>query len=148
MHNDFYKELAKLRLITAHSIMERSKRPLSAILKSVDSELTRIANSINKGYTLGPTRIKEVGELYRPYKYFNLTTSLIQYHDEFSHSGKMFSFPMRSPEIEVKITRGSVNVVVTDENLSQLMAFCTKWKVEKPTTLEDCNQDHFYMRWW
>lgn len=148
MQNDFYKDVAKLRLITADGIMQRSKRAREAILKSVDAELTRIANSVKKGYTLGPNRMEEVGEFYRPYKYFNIKLTVIQDLTEFESHGVKIQHALYAPEMTVKITRGDFTLTITEENINQLHVWCNHWKAVKPNTIEECDDDKFYMRWW
>lgn len=152
MESDFYKELAKLRVYTVNSVLERSKRSSKQVSEDFDKELTRIANSIQNGYTLGAQRMSAMGELYRPYKYLNVTMTSIN-HPELSvvqpdRKWKNIYKPTHPPAICVVITRGSVSVTVTDETISKLIAWSKSWRKQKPTTFEECEQDHFYQQWW
>jgi hypothetical protein len=152
MESDFYKELARFRIITVNSVKSRSKRSLELIYRSFDEELTRIANSIQNGYTLGAQRITAMGELYRPYKYLDITITAIN-HPELSvvqqdPHWKCIYKATHPPEIYVEISRGSHSVKVTDENINKLLAWCKSWRIRKPETLEECNDESFYQRWW
>lgn len=152
MESDFYKELARLRIYTAKAVRVRSKRSMRMILQSFDEELTRIANSIKNGYTLGAQRVNAMGETYRPYKYLNLTETVIE-HPELSvvqqdRRWKDIYKDTHPPAIQVTITRGQSSVVVTEENINKLLAWCTGWRKRKPETLEECEDESFYQHWW
>lgn len=148
---NFYKELAIFRVNTVKDIGKRSKRSPKLIYDSFDKELTRIANSIQKGYTLGSNRITEIKEFYRPYKYFNIMVSVLN-HPEVDRGNKdAWAKVYRStnpPEIKIIITRGEFNITITDEEINKLMAWCNGWKIRKPATLEECENVNFYQRWW
>lgn len=152
MESDFYKELARFRLGTINSVRRRSKRTYNLICRSFDEELTRIANSIQNGYTLGPQRMSAMGELYRPYKYLNVSMTSIN-HPELSVTGqdrqwKDIYKATHPPSIQVVISRGSYSVTVTDENINKLLAWCKSWRIRKPDTFEECEDESFYQRWW
>jgi len=152
MESDFYKELARLRIYTINSVLERSKRSSKQISADLDKELTRIANSIQNGYTLGAQRMSAMGELYRPYKYLNVSMTSIN-HPELSvvkqeRQWKNIYKDTHPPAIHVVITRGSCSVTVTDENINKLIAWCKSWRIRKPDTLEECEDESFYRRWW
>lgn len=152
MESDFYKKLAKLRVYTISSILERSKRSRNQISDSFDKELTRIANSIKNGYTLGSQRINAMGETYRPYKYLNLTETIID-HPELSveqpdRRWKDIYKATHPPAIQVTITRGSCSVTVTEENINKLLVWCNDWRKHKPETLDECEDEDFYQAWW
>lgn len=152
MINDFYKAVARLRVVTVNSVLERSKRSPEQVRASFDKELTRIANSIQKGYTLGPRRMTAMQELYRPYKYVDLTMNIFNHPElDFTHPSIRWRDvykPSYPPEIAIIIKRGSEKLKVTDEDIGKLLSWCTAWKTRKPETLEECNDDEFYKRWW
>lgn len=148
MENNFYKELAIFRVNTVKDVGIRSKRSPKLIRESFDKELTRIANSIQKGYTLGSNRISE---LYRPYKYFNITVSVINHPEVDREDKAVWAKVYRStnpPEIKIIITRGEFSITITDENINKLLSWCNGWKIRKPETLEECEDINFYQRWW
>lgn len=150
--SDFYKKLARFRVHTVNAVRRRSKRSSKLISQSFDEELTRIANSIQNGYTLGPQRMSAMGELYRPYKYLDVSVTSIN-HPELSvnqpdRRWKNIYKPTHPPAIHVVITRGSYSITVTDENIGKLIAWCKGWRVTKPETLAECEDESFYQRWW
>lgn len=152
MESDFYKELAKLRIYTISSVLKRSKRSRDQVSASFNEDLTRIANSIQNGYTLGPRRITAMGDLCRPYKYLNVAITEIE-HPELSvvkqeRQWKDIYKDTHPPAIHVVITRGSYSVKVTDENINKLLAWCKSWRKQKPETFEECEDESFYQRWW
>lgn len=152
MEHDFYAELARFRIYTMQSVSERSKRSPNQIYASFDKELTRIANSIQKGYTLGAQRMTKMNELYRPYRYVDLSMTVLNHPQlDFEHpSIKWIDVykPTHPPEIKVVITRGSESIIVTDENISKLVVWCKQWKIRKPETMDECEDINFYLRWW
>lgn len=127
---DEYIKFAKFRLNTLRDI--KSKRHNKLVLRDIDKEMTRIANSINRGYTLGSIREDVLTGLYRPYRYFDITWSEIN----------------NDRDLNVVITRGSHSITVTDENWSQFRTWCCLWKVTRPETFEECENPEFYSRWW
>jgi len=132
MGNNLYKDYAKFRVRTCESIMERSKRSSDKIYKDIDKEMLRIANSIQRGYTLGSIRHDvEKGE-YRPYRYFDITFTDI--HNPLN--------------LSVTIERNGYAITITEDSLSEFVVWCTKWKVKKPETIDQCLDDSFYSRWW
>ncbi|QYN80091.1 hypothetical protein PQD71_gp235 [Kosakonia phage Kc263] len=142
---DIYKQFARFRVLTMMSI--KSKRSAEAIFKDIDKEMVRLANTINKSYTLGPVRITAPGELYRPYRYFNIT------HTDIEDKIPM-QFGLRQVDIAryaamtVVIARNDFKIEINDENWSKFFIWATKWKVARPKTLEECEDNNFYTRWW
>lgn len=127
---DSYIQFAKFRVHTVHDI--KSKRSKEAVFKDIDKEMTRICNSIQKGYTLGSIRHDVLSGLYRPYRYFDITWTEIN----------------NDRDLNVVITRGSSSITVTEDNWGQFCMWCTKWKVKRPSTLDECDDINFYTRWW
>lgn len=130
MSTSVYKDFARFRILSLLNI--KSKRTPDKVLADIDKELKRICNSVIKGYTLSSHPDYPVGETYRPYKYFDITWSDIS--NEF--------------DLNVVITRGSSSITITEENWTQFMVWCTKWKKAKPETIEQCEDVQFYLNWW
>lgn len=152
MESDFYKELAKLRVYTINSVLERSKRSRKQVSDSFDRELTRIANSIQKGYTLGGNRLNAMEELYRPYKYVEVTLTMIsQPQLDYDHPNMKFQQvfrPTHPTDVKVEIVRGNTRVLITEDNIGKLIAWTKSWRKQKPETLEQCEDEGFYQAWW
>lgn len=142
---DIYKSFARFRVLTMMSI--KSKRSADAIFKDIDKEMVRLCNSINKSYTLGAICSKGPGEVYRPYRYFDVTHTDI-------HTGITEKFGIRQAELgdraamNVTITRNNFKIQITEENWTKFYIWATKWNVERPKTLEECENIEFYTRWW
>lgn len=152
MESDFYKELARLRVYTVNSVLERSKRSRKQVSDSFDSELTRIANSIQKGYTLGGNRLNAMKELYRPYKYVEVTiTEIAQPQLDYDHPNIKYQQifkPTHPSDVKVEIVRGGTRVLITEDNIGKLIAWTKSWRKQKPETLEQCEDEEFYRAWW
>lgn len=145
MENDFYKEFARFRVLTMLSI--KSKRSSDLIFRDIDKEMARIANSISKSYTLGQIRTTGGNELYRPYRYFDVVHTDIK-------RDIANKFNMRQAELghraalNVTIRRNDFKLEINDENWTKFWIWATKWNVSRPKTLEECEWDEFYTRWW
>lgn len=127
---ELYILFSKFRVNTFNSI--KSKRRPELVLRDIDKTLTRIANSIEKGYTLSNRFDVWNNEEYRPYPYFKITWSEIN----------------DPRDMTVTITRGALSITITQEIWSKFHTWATKWKVEKPVTLEACEDINYYTRWW
>ncbi|AEV89736.1 hypothetical protein OBP_299 [Pseudomonas phage OBP] len=125
-----YIKFAKFRIHTLNDI--KSKRTPKAILHDIDKEMTRICNSIKKGYTLGSIRQDVMNGLYRPYRYFDITWTAIN----------------NDRDLSVVITRGTSSITITEENWSKFCMWCNHWNVERPATMEACDDVNYYNRWW
>jgi len=145
MENDYYKEFSRFRVNTLHSI--KSKRDPKHIFRDIDKELVRIANSINKGYTLGAIRYKDYNELYRPYRYFEITWTRIEMELANTLGVRQIDF-YNSASLDVVIARGDLRLRITEENWTKFFVWATQWKAAKPKTLEECEVEDFYKRWW
>ena len=127
---DLYIEFSKFRVNTFNSI--KSKRKAELVFKDIDKTLTRIANSIHKGYTLANRFSPFDHQEYRPYPYFEITWSEID----------------NPRNMTVTITRGVFSITITQDSWSKFHVWATKWKAIKPVTLEECDDINFYTRWW
>lgn len=127
---DDYINFAKFRVHTVNDI--KTKRSRDKVFKDIDKEMTRICNSIKKGYTLGSIRDDVLGGLYRPYRYFDITWSNIN----------------NDRDLNVVITRGTSSITVTEDNWNQFCMWCNHWNVKRPSTPNECLDISFYSRWW
>lgn len=129
-----YKRFSLFRVNTLNSIT--TKRKKEDVLKDIDYTLGRIANSIQKGYTLSNQHVGV--DDYRPYPYFNIAWSSIN----------------NDRDLVVRISRRVPKVCsiytleINEDNWYQFLMWATKWKVKKPETLSECEDNDFYQRWW
>lgn len=129
-----YKRFSLFRVNTLNSIT--TKRKKEDVLKDIDYTLGRIANSIQKGYTLSNQHVGD--DDYRPYPYFNIAWSSIN----------------NDRDLVVRISRRVPKVCsiytleINEDNWYQFLMWATKWKVKKPETLSECEDNDFYQRWW
>lgn len=126
---DLYILFSEFRVMTFNSI--KSKRSDALVFRDIDKVFTRIANSIEKGYTLSNKYDPFYGE-YRPYPYFKIIWSRID----------------NDRSMMVTISRQDFSLTITEESWSKFIVWCTKWKVAKPTTMEACKDINHYTRWW
>lgn len=126
---DLYIKFAEFRVNTFNSI--KSKRSAELVYRDIDKVFVRIANSINKGYTLSNRHDVFYGE-YRPYPYFEITWSRIN----------------TDRDLVVTITRNDFSLTITEDSWNKFIVWCTKWKPAKPATLEACKDTNYYTRWW
>lgn len=145
MESNFYKQFARFRVLTMMSI--KSKRSADAIFKDIDKEMVRLANTINKSYTLGPIRVTAPGELYRPYRYFNVTHTDIETKIPMQFGICQIDLAHHAA-MNVIIARNDFKIVINDENWTKFFVWATQWKAAKPKTLEECEVEDFYRRWW
>lgn len=124
-----YQLFSEFRVLTFNSI--KSKRRDELVFRDIDAVFTRIANSIQKGYTLQNKYDPFYGE-YRPYPYFKITWSRID----------------NDRSLQVTITRKDFSLTITEDSWSKFIVWCTKWRVSKPSTMEACKDTNYYIRWW
>lgn len=126
---DTYRDLARFRINTFDSI--KTKRAKKLVFRDIDRSLARIANSIQRGYTL-KNQADSWGDLYRPYPYFEVTRSEI-------HS---------QVDVYVRIRRGEFFIDINEDSLPTLLMWCNKWRVRKPETMEEYENFEFNLQWW
>lgn len=141
METDIYKTFARFRVLTMMSI--KTKRHPSLVFKDIDKEMVRICNSINKSRTLGPIKTIAPGEIYRPYRYFDIT------HTDINNSLGMKQVDLgHRASLNVVIARNDFKIEINDENWTKFWIWATQWNVTRPSTLEECEDISFYTRWW
>lgn len=134
MENSFYTELAKFRVLTC--IGMKTTRSSDAVYRTIDNTLTRICNSIKKGYAL-KDRAKAFGEIQRRYPYFEVTIADI--------------YSQRDMEVVIRrrTENSSISITVTEDNLGKFEAWCNVWSpAKKPKTLEELAEFNPNQRYW
>lgn len=134
MSLNIYGELAKFRVNTWFNI--ETHRDQDKVYASIDKTLTRICNSIRKGYAL-KDRVRAGQEILRRYPYFEVTIA-----DIYSQR-----------ELEVVITRrlrhSSMSITINEDNIGQFEAWCKDWRLDlKPKNFLELAKFNPNQRYW